>query len=421
MSFDGYEVKIVDSMTSSSRTASVINMINKSNDDEKFIYIAYSLSETERVVSQCKKKCFKAPKIRGNKTKLDDLKNLMRSRENIVSTHALFQNFDNELIDICKEAGYTLILDGVSEVIQEYHMSSYDIETIITRCAYIKDDTRQLVWREEYKDYVGNFDEHKRLIDLGSLVYYGKNSVCWLFPIEAFRAFKRIYVLTYRFSSRLQKYYFDYYSVPYSYMSIEGDSFETYHLVDFKQDKNYLESDYAKLINICKHEKLNRIGKSKTALSKTWYDSNKDSLNMRTLKNGIYNYFIHITGHGSRCNMWTTFKDYEEKIRGKGYSKGFLPLNIRGDEDYSNKDCIAYPVNRYLNPFVKSFLLSNKIGVSEDEYALTEMLEFIWQSAIRNGKEINIYVPSIRMRKLLENWIKENSSLDSSAEQHKEE
>ena len=119
--------------------------------------------------------------------------------------------------------------------------------------------------------------------------------------------------------------------------------------------------------------------------------------------------------------MWTTFKDYEEKIRGKGYSKGFLPLNIRGDEDYSNKDCIAYPVNRYLNPFVKSFLLSNKIGVNEDEYALTEMLEFIWQSAIRNGKEINIYVPSIRMRKLLENWIKESSSLDSSAEQHKEE
>jgi hypothetical protein len=107
----------------------------------------------------------------------------MRNGENIVSTHALFQNFDNELIDICKEEDYTLILDGVSEVIQEYYISGYDLKNIIAEFAYIKEDTKQLVWKERYKDYVGGFDEYKRLIDLGSLVYYGTNSVCWLFPI----------------------------------------------------------------------------------------------------------------------------------------------------------------------------------------------------------------------------------------------
>lgn len=420
MNFDSYDIKVVDSMANSKKTASIINMINRSSDDKRFVYIASSLAQAERVASQCKRKRFKSPKDRGKKTKLDDLKNLMRNGENIVSTHALFQNFDNELINICKEEDYTLILDGVLEVIQEYYMSGYDLKSIIAEFAYIKEDTKQLVWKEKYKDYVGGFDEYKRLIDLGSLVYYGTNSVCWLFPIEAFRAFKRIYILTYRFNSRLQKYYFDYYNIPYSYMFIKGNSLRNYYLVDLEQRDNYDEQNYVNLIDICKHEKLNRIGESKTALSKAWYDSNKNCSYMRRLKNNIYNYFLNITGHGSSCNMWTTFKDYEEKLRGKGYSKGFFPLNAR-DEDCSDKDCIVYPVNRYLNPFVKNFLLSNKIDVDEDAYALTEMLEFIWQSGIRDGKEINIYVPSIRMRKLLENWIKENSSLDSPTEQSKEE
>lgn len=421
MNFDSYDIKVVDSMANSRRTASIINMINRSRDDKRFIYIASSLAETEIVASRCKEKHFKAPKDRGNKTKLDDLKNLMRNGSNIVSTHALFQNIDNELIDICKKEDYTLILDGVSEVIQEYYMSSYDLKSILSEFAYTKEDTKQLVWKERYKDYVGSFDKHKHFIDLGSLVCYGNNSVCCLFPIEAFRAFKRIYILTYRFDSRLQKYYFDYYNIPYSYMSIKGNSLRNYYLVDPEQESNHDEQNYANLINICKHEKLNRIGESKTALSKAWYDSNKSRSYMRKLKNNIYNYFLNITGHGSQYNMWTTFKDYEEELRGKGYGKGFLPLNAKGDEGYSDKDCIVYPVNRYLNPFVKNFLLSNKINVDEDEYALTEMLEFIWQSGIQKEKNINIYVPSIRMRKLLENWIEENSVLDFPTEQSKEE
>ena len=39
------------------------------------------------------------------------------------------------------------------------------------------------------------------------------------------------------------------------------------------------------------------------------------------------------------------------------------------------------------------------------------MLQFIWRSAIRNGEEIWVYIPSIRMRSLLKKWIQENSIL----------
>lgn len=409
--FEGCDVRVVDAIMGTGKTASIVNMINSSEDDERFIYITPLLSEADRIMTQCKKKYFRAPKFQGNNSKLDNLKKLIKEGRNIASTHALFQKFDNELIDICRATDYTLVLDEVAEVIQEYYMSEYDFNTIMRDYAYIREDTKQLVWREEYKDYVGEFSEHKRLIDLGSLVYYGSSLMCWLFPIDVFRAFRKIYILTYRFDLQLQRYYYDYYGMPYTYMSVEGDTLDTYHLVDFEKDKNYIKYDYSKLIHICSTEKLNRIGDTNSALSKTWYETNKDSVALKTLKNNICNYFINITGYGSQHNIWTTFKDYEYKLRGKGYSKGFLPLNARAMNEFRDRDCVAYPVNRYLNPFVKSFFITNNIKVDEEGYALTEMLQFIWRSAIRDGKEIYLYVPSVRMRKLLTDWISETTPM----------
>ena len=66
-------------------------------------------------------------------------------------------------------------------------------------------------------------------------------------------------------------------------------------------------------------------------------------------------------------------------------------------------------MNRYMNPIVKNFFLQHGVAVDEDGYALSEMLQFIWRSAIRNGEEIWVYIPSIRMRNLLKQWIEENS------------
>jgi hypothetical protein len=63
-----------------------------------------------------------------------------------------------------------------------------------------------------------------------------------------------------------------------------------------------------------------------------------------------------------------------------------------------------------LNPAVKQYFLQNGVAIDEDLYATGEMLQWIWRSAIRNGEKINIYIPSMRMRRLLKNWL--NSSRD---------
>lgn len=43
--------------------------------------------------------------------------------------------------------------------------------------------------------------------------------------------------------------------------------------------------------------------------------------------------------------------------------------------------------------------------MNEDVFALSEMVQWIWRSAIREGNPINIYVPSARMRDLLTRWM----------------
>ena len=43
--------------------------------------------------------------------------------------------------------------------------------------------------------------------------------------------------------------------------------------------------------------------------------------------------------------------------------------------------------------------------VSNRLFALQEMLQWIWRSAIRDGKPIDLYIPSERMRSLLVEWL----------------
>ena len=406
------KVNIVDAIMGAGKTQSIMNYINQSEPDKKFLVITPFLDEITRYRTYCKEKYFKSPKFEKQKTKLDNIKYLIEKGENIVSTHALFQKFDNELIDICRAQNYTLIMDEVANVIDEYTITKQDFEILKNTYVTINPETKQLIWKEEYSDYKGKFDNEKRLCELGSLVCYGNDLMVWLFPIETFNSFRNIFILTYKFELQLQRYYYDYYGLQYKFWSVEGNDLENYHLVDYNPNKNYLDYNYEKLIHICEMDKMNLIGDRDTDLSKSWYSRNKNNTSIKVLKNNIINFFRNIRNDNSSDNIWTTFKDYQSLLKGKGYTKGYLPLNSRATNEYRDRTSVAYPVNRYLNPFVKNFFNINGIDVDENGFALSEMLQFIWRSAIRDGKEVWVYIPSVRMRNLLRQWIKQNSHLN---------
>ena len=237
---------------------------------------------------------------------------------------------------------------------------------------------------------------------LNKNVFFVNNTLLmWTFPIEIFKAFKEVYVLTYMFKGQIHRYYYDLYNIDYEYKSIHningeyvlGNYIDNYDLTEIKSKINILD------------DKINVIGEEEYSLSKAWYKKNKNKLLIVQLQKNIENYFKNKINGKSSENMWTTFKEYKGKLQGRGYTKGYIPLNARATNDFCDKFNLAYCANRYLNPIIKQFFIERGVEVNEDIYALSELLQCIWRSRIRNGGSINLYIPSLRMRTLLTDWL----------------
>lgn len=409
-------VRIVDMVMGSGKTTAALRFMNESDKDERFIYINPFLSISENINELMEdlvgtgnvNRKFYSPKERyKGDTKLKNIKNLISKGYNISSTHALFSFFDRECIDLCRAKNYTLVMDEVANVIEEYSITKDDAKTLLEKYVDIGDDGI-LMWKEEANDYTGKFAKEKRLCDLGCLSYYGGSIMLWMFPIEAFNAFRNIYILTYMFDGQIQKYYYDFFHLPYKYIYIKGDSRDTYR---FSEEKPEEESrrDYKKLIHICDNKKMNMIGDRTFDLSVTWYKNNKDNAAIKVMQNNLINFFRNLHDCKSNDTIWTTFNEYKKILTGKGYAKGFLTCNARSYNSYGDRHYVAYPINRFLDPVIKQFFIRHNVEVNEDKYALSEMIQFIWRSAIRNDKEIWLYVPSKRMREMLIQWLNEVS------------
>ena len=394
------EVNIVDELMGKGKTSAAINFINESSNDVHFLYITPYLTEVNRIIESCPDKHFKQPeRIKG--TKVSGIKELFDKKENIVSTHSLFRYFDEEIVDLAYTNNYVLIMDEVADVIEQYYISSDDLKNILDNYAHVDPETKILIW--DYDEYKGEFDKIKKLCKLNSLMVYNNVAMLWLFPITTFKAFRKTYILTYMFSSQTQAYYYSYYNVKYNRLYVRYENGK-YEFTD-KPVKSTSQYDFKKLINIIDNPKLNAVGDLDNSLSKMWYERNKNNSIMKTIKNNTYNYFKNIVKSPSHKNIWTTFKDYQKLVSGQGYSKGFVSSNMRATNEYMDRDCIAYLVNKFFNPYIKNFFKTNGVEVDEDGYAISEMLQFIWRSAIRRGQPINIYIPSKRMRYLLTTWI----------------
>lgn len=113
------------------------------------------------------------------------------------------------------------------------------------------------------------------------------------------------------------------------------------------------------------------IKQKQNGLSSTWFKAQAKT-NMpivQQLKKNIYNYFRNILDTKSGTVMWTTFKEFWTKLRGKGYSKqfrneqlenvekayGFLSCNARTINKYSDCYNLAYCVNIYLHVGISQF------------------------------------------------------------------
>lgn len=415
------KVTIIDSMCGTGKTSYAINkMINTDNEDMNYIYITPYLDEVKRIKTSVTNRKFYEPTNRNKKgSKLQGFKDLIIKDKDIASTHALFTSVDNETYDLLNSSNYTLILDEVMNVIDTKKITLSDFNILLEReLIVIEQKTNKIVWNKE--DYDGRYNDIKLLAENDNLYLHTRSKaddkvilLVWTFPINIFKSFKEIYILTYLFKGQLQRAYYDMFNIKYVYKSVRYIDNE-FKLIDYI-DYNHEDKDNLKeLINIY-DGKLNNIGDKKFSLSSSWLKNPKNEEQLNKLKNNTYNYFRNILNSKAKFNMWTTIlgQTNDDKSVAKvktllsreRYSKGFVSCNCRATNIYSHKNCIAYLLNRYLNPFDKGFFEDKGIIINEDLWTLSELIQFIWRSAIRNNEPIYIYLPSERMRELLKDYI----------------
>ncbi|MCL2798104.1 MAG: hypothetical protein FWD58_08650 [Firmicutes bacterium] len=398
------KIKVCDALCGAGKTVSCINMMNRETD-KRFIFITPYLTEVERIKQCCSLRRFVSPekKYANGFSKLNDIHGLLTRGENIVSTHSLFACYTDETKRLIREQGYTLVLDEVIDVFQPLRINGGDVDLLLRHNIAIHKDN-EIIWSDE--DYSGVlFSEVKQMSKSKNLIMYGESFYFWAIPPDLFGCFSEAYVLTYLFEYQLLRYFFDANSLKYELIGTrrEGNSYDFCALNEMDR-----RVDLREKIHILQSRKRNGVGRDPFSLSSGWFERNllPGKSAVTELKNSIYNVFRYDFEGGSCERMWTAFNKTKKALRGKGYSSGFVAFNSRATNEFANKKYLAYCVNVFMQPWAKNYLLQHGITkISQDMYALSVLVQWLFRSAIRKGEDIWVYIPSKRMRELLDRWI----------------
>lgn len=406
------KITVIDNPMGTGKTSWSIQYIN-GNQFENVLYITPFLSEVARIIDNTDRE-FKKPIYKGG-SKLENLNELLDCQYDIASTHALFKKFDDESRENIEKGHYTLILDEVLNVIEPYNVQKDDVSLLKDSDCITIDEDGFVIWNKDKLNYDTKYNDIKILAESRSLVCINQNFLLWHYPPDIFTLFDNIYILTYLFEASILKNYFDLYNIGYIKKSIYSENGK-YNISDFYIPDTKI---YSTMINIYDGNLNANIKQKQTGLSSSWFDKKVNIPIIQQMKKNLNNYFRNILNAKSETIMWTTFKSLKTKLRGKGYSKeftieqlenvenayGFLACNARSTNKYGKCYNLAYCLNVYLHPSVSQFFRQKGMVIDEELYALSEMIQWIWRSRIRNGEGINIYIPSIRMRSLLQSWL----------------
>jgi hypothetical protein len=96
----------------------------------------------------------------------------------------------------------------------------------------------------------------------------------------------------------------------------------------------------------------------------------------------------------------------------KDNAYGYMAFNMRATNDYRNVSAMAYLVNVFQDGDVKEYFDDLDIPTSEDLYAISTLVQWLWRSRIRENvpRPVSVFIPSERMRGLFREWLAADST-----------
>ena len=430
-------------MMGSGKTQAMYQMI-RSNPDKSYMIVTPYL----KTIQDAKDAglAIREPEYKGG-TKLDSLKYLLSHGYNIGCTHSLFLNVDDEVWDLICDSGYTLFIDEALDVVKPindliddvgYKVKPGTAAFLLRQGVISVDEFCRVSWHGQDMDSVDY--EYRYLepyIKSGNVLCVNGQLFLWIFPPKIFEAFNDIYILSYLFKGTVFDAYLTINNFKYELGGVTGHfgSKEGFRFTEHHDDK---ESRIAlkDIINI--YDGIaNGIGLKRYNLSDKWYKTASSS-DLKAVRTSFNTFYKKVNTSEKRV-MWTVYKQAQEHvcIDGAKYVRRlsasenkamkddpdckdaalnklrcFVSCNAKATNDYDDRNVLAYLINWFYNPLIKT-MFRDKYGVrlNEDRYALSAMIQWLWRSRIRKSalpleeRVIDVYIPSARMRNLLEKWL----------------
>ena len=415
-----YSVNIIDAIMGEGKSTWLMNTINKDyslspfngHRPKKYIILTMYLDEVDRFISRCRIADFKSPELIHGRKYLG-LNRLIDEGHNIVTTHALWSLIDRKTFKLLREQNYCLFIDEVFDCVRTYdEITRQDMSLLLEREYITLGENNRVLWNhKEVPDYTGKFEALVGLCDNGNLVYENQCFLLWKFPIEFLAQFSEVWIATYLWNGSLMSNYLEANDV-----SVTLNTLSNHNLIPYEHgNETTAKSKLRSLITIIDDDKLNAVGSTSVykgtimqnkinPLSSSWY-KRQDEKGLKLIKTNTYNFFNNRSKGGSSLAMWTCFKRDKNKLKGKGYTKGWVPYTTKATNEYRHKAHLAYLVNVFIMPQIKHHLEANGAKINEEVYALSEFVQWLFRSRIREGHPITLYVPSERMRTILIDWL----------------
>lgn len=399
------EFNVIDSLMGTGKTSWIIEQMNKADFTDKFIYITPYRAEIERVMESVKERPIKTPdNSNAEGRKLRGLKDLVSSGYDIVSTHQLLRTADDELIELVKENGYKLIIDEAMEVVNEVNINPRDIQRLQANEDISIEENGQVSWTGD-DDFDTRFTDIYYLARAGTLYIVRGKMLVKIFSDEVMRSFESVTVMTYLFGYTQMAAWFEMNGFKYEKSAVQfNEQIGEYELVSYDIHNEDREALYS-LMDIDEGKytvQLSHLSYTTTGLNKLprFSDSLKE---FDTIERVVRN-FLDANKDGKEKGYWTILKSVKDHIIPRGYARRHISLNLRATNEYADAPALVYLSDRYLNPMQMSFFEDRGVTYNQEGWALSELLQFIYRSRIRNGKKVSLLIPPKRMRLLLQKW-----------------
>jgi hypothetical protein len=431
-------VTVVDACMGTGKTTFATLMFNSRGPEDKFLYITPYLDEVERIQDNCPgfiqpmtveeaerreketgKEVNVHPSIQHCKTKSEAIEILIDKGHCITSTHALFKDIGPEVAESIRLQGYTLVMDEVLNPIEQVCFKDEEDKPItpaeleaLYESNVLEKGEAVIPGKNVLQLKAGHQKNLRRGYDLlwqtaknERLVAVDDTVLVWLLPPSLLEVFDKVYLMTYMFDFQPMAAYFKMFNIKTVKKTLWNNK-----LVDYLDEiANSKLSGIPSKITIHDRGQINDIGNTRGALSKGWYEKSK-KVKCNSVANNLYYFFCrHINNVPKEEWMWTTYKMAKAEIGKHGqagrFMHGFLANNTRATNDYRHKSTLAYCCNFHMHPYIKRFFDYGGVDPHQDQWALSEMLQWIWRSRIREDKDITVYIPSKRMRDLMTEWL----------------